>query len=357
MEATDNRPLIPPATSIAEAENISSCSQIQPDNGLPQVVASDFPEVAEICYPQVIDTSAPEALNRELPEVTREKRDGKTRRKRLWLILGTIAFLAVAVGAVIGGVLGSRTKTIGTRKPAQQPSMPPQLLPSTSLVSFNYTDNDGTEHRRLLFQKTDGVLYQSAWNSSSKSWVMSAVSSPERQQDPGINLDVKHGTPLAGGTRNFHFFYLDNGGAIRELFAENDADGLWKTGPSDNKFKASSASRLAWYVGGQKSTVFALGTEFCTQYLLPRMEKSKIADVSFKSGVGAVTLKGDRWRVPHQRDHTVPWDDETLAKKAAPAIHSLPALVALLTIAGVVAWRRKSPQGSWNRWVLKHPPG
>ncbi|KAB2573366.1 FAD-dependent monooxygenase paxM [Lasiodiplodia theobromae] len=50
------------------------------------------------------------------------------------------------------------------------------------------------------------------------------------------------------------------------------------------------------------------------KYLFPRMNKSKIADASSNSIVGAVTLKGDRWEVPHPRDHIVPWEDEAFGK-------------------------------------------
>ncbi|KAK0647425.1 FAD-dependent monooxygenase bik2 [Lasiodiplodia hormozganensis] len=78
------------------------------------------------------------------------------------------------------------------------------------------------------------------------------------------------------------------------------------------------------------------------KYLLPRMNKSKIADASSSSIVGAVTLKGDRWEVPHPRDHIVPWDDEAFGKGSTSISRSLQAVAAIITITCAVVWGKRN---------------
>lgn len=137
----------------------------------------------------------------------------KPRRKKLWLVLAGIALLLVIVGAVSGGVLGSRhihkapTETPGiatapeaSGKPPRSSDPPPNAVYATSGIGVTgWWTGSSSFTIRLIYQGHDGDLRLMRYHSGDGKWSTLANLT-------GTN--AKLGTPIAASCFNIPFFFF-----------------------------------------------------------------------------------------------------------------------------------------------------
>jgi hypothetical protein len=126
------------------------------------------------------------------------------RKSTFWIVAIVVVILVVAaaVGGAVGGTQASKSTPKSTPLPTSTPgSSPnnssPELVANSKLASLNYTDANGVDHYVVYFQILTTAIYQSAWNSSVQSWVVSPVTTKEKLADSTVDLDVKMQTPIA----------------------------------------------------------------------------------------------------------------------------------------------------------------
>jgi hypothetical protein len=85
------------------------------------------------------------------------------RRKRIWVTGLTIVVLVVVLGAVLGSELKprGRNKRHGGRDATPTPS---------PLAAISWTLDDGNSGTKLIYQDNTGLLQDSTYQSSTKSW-------------------------------------------------------------------------------------------------------------------------------------------------------------------------------------------
>lgn len=152
------------------------------------------------------------------------------KKKRLWLPLATLVFLAAIVGGIVGGFLIHRDPP--SRQASNEPpsstaesvplkaspalssttaeSVPPKassvvsstttttttlLQPSakplnSSLASVAWKDNEGLEYRRLYYQDSAGNIKESAWNNSANGWYSSSKALAQARQNSPLAAAV-----------------------------------------------------------------------------------------------------------------------------------------------------------------------
>ncbi|KAJ4854846.1 uncharacterized protein T069G_10404 [Trichoderma breve] len=158
----------------------------------------------------------------------------KPRRKKLWLVLAGIALLLVIVGAVLGGVLGSRhihkapTETPGVAtapdasgKPPRSSDPPPNAVYATSGIGVTgWWTGSSSFTIRLIYQGHDGDLRLMQYHSGDGKWSTLANLT-------GTN--AKLGTPIAASCFNIPFFFFtpmtsSNNFTQVEIFYLNEAN-------------------------------------------------------------------------------------------------------------------------------------
>lgn len=108
------------------------------------------------------------------------------RKKKFWILF--IIFVVVVVGAAVGGAIGgtlgqkdsspsSSSRSDSSSDSSSSPSKT-TFLPNTYLAAVNYTEN-AIIHHRVFFQTMGDGIYQSAWNSSGRAWMVSPVNAKD----------------------------------------------------------------------------------------------------------------------------------------------------------------------------------
>ena len=130
-------------------------------------------------------------------------------RKIFGLTRKTFFFL-LAVVLVLGGVIGSSaarngeyTAAVPTNTPSPTPPQAPTttqaLYANTGLAAMQWTDLNGTLHKRLYYQDNNDKIRESAWDNSTAfdtAWVTNIISDA-----------VKSGTPIAAAAGYPHASY------------------------------------------------------------------------------------------------------------------------------------------------------
>lgn len=152
------------------------------------------------------------------------------RKKRLWLPLATLVFLAAVVGGIAGGLLIHRdpasSQTSNEPPSSTAESVPPKASPASSstttelvppkassvvsstrtttttllqpsakplnssLASVAWKDNEGLEYRRLYYQDSAGKIKESAWNNSANGWSSSSKALAQGRQNSPLAAAV-----------------------------------------------------------------------------------------------------------------------------------------------------------------------
>jgi hypothetical protein len=130
-------------------------------------------------------------------------------RKTFFILLAVVLVLIIAA-AVGGGVIGTRaarnreyTAAVPTNTPSPTPPQAPTttqaLYANTGLAAMQWTDLNGTLHKRLYYQDNNDKIRESAWDNSTAfdtAWVTNIISDA-----------VKPGTPIAAAAGYPHASY------------------------------------------------------------------------------------------------------------------------------------------------------
>ncbi|KAJ4302701.1 hypothetical protein N0V90_001591 [Kalmusia sp. IMI 367209] len=197
----------------------------------------------------------------------------RSRRRRL-IILGVILGLVIIIGAVAGGILGSRHakgasgNSIPTHEPTNNPDNPlglesSQVLSTSKISAVNWTSGDeaGAHYRAVFWQAVTHDLMASIWESESNKWTivnltlggtMDTTQAYDQQFIP-----PKIGTPLAATVRlspwprfnSIALFYLSEQNTVAQMnTAVITAKAGWKQCCLSNmpsKHTAAEKSQLA----------------------------------------------------------------------------------------------------------------
>lgn len=128
---------------------------------------------------------------------TEERKIFGLRRKTFFILLPVVLVLiiAVAVGGGVGGTISARnreqTATIPTDIPSQTPPQPPTTTrvryANTGLAAMQWTDLNGTLHKRLYYQDNRDKIRESAWDNSTAfdtAWEVNAISDAVKPLTP-----------------------------------------------------------------------------------------------------------------------------------------------------------------------------
>lgn len=131
-------------------------------------------------------------------------------RRKTFFILFTVIFVLIVAGAVGGGVGGTiatrnRGQTaaaateVPSRIPPQAPTTTQVRYENTGLAAMQFTDLNGTLHKRLYYQDNASKLRESSWDNSTAfdtAWQVNVLSDA-----------VKPGTPIAAAAGYPHASY------------------------------------------------------------------------------------------------------------------------------------------------------
>ncbi|KAJ4348008.1 uncharacterized protein N0V89_009380 [Didymosphaeria variabile] len=160
------------------------------------------------------------------------------RRRRRLIIFSVLIGLVVIIGAVTGGILGSRhsKQAEETQKPTDDPDHQPsenssQVLSTSKLSAVNWTSGDdtGVHYRAVFWQAVTHDLMASIWESESNEWTLvnltlggtiDADNAYDKQFNP-----AKPGTPLAATVRlhpwpkfnTIALFYLSEQNTVEQM--------------------------------------------------------------------------------------------------------------------------------------------
>lgn len=137
--------------------------------------------------------------------------EGKNPDRKIWGLKRTTFFILVAVaaiviiGAIVGGVVGSRansttstsesaTPTSSTSATSTPTPSPISILSNSRIASVNWTDSND-QHYFVFYQNEKNDLIASSWDSQNKTWEARSISASIKSAGDG--LDVIEGTPIS----------------------------------------------------------------------------------------------------------------------------------------------------------------
>lgn len=123
------------------------------------------------------------------PRPTEERKIFGLKRRTFFILLPVVLIIIIAA-AVGGGVGGTRNKKhTATSTSPQAPTTTRAQYANTGLAAMQWTDLNGTLHKRLYYQDNSDKIRESAWDNSTafdSAWQINAISDA-----------VKPGTPIA----------------------------------------------------------------------------------------------------------------------------------------------------------------
>lgn len=127
------------------------------------------------------------------------------RRKTFFILLAVVLILitAVAIGGGVGGTMATQDREksasvpIPSPTPAQAPTTTRSLYTNTGLAATQWTDLNGTLHKRLYYQDNRNKIRESAWDNSTAfdtPWEVNAIGGSAK---PGTPIAAAAGYPHA----------------------------------------------------------------------------------------------------------------------------------------------------------------
>ena len=176
----DHRPWLENDGNAAPIVNHSAQSEkiIHYDNIGKQVVDLDQDKQAVI-----VDGSD------ALPEVLRPTQQRKIfgLRQKTFFILAPVVLIVVVAGSVAGGVVGRIAAYSHSPTTSKTPTSSRTPYANTGLAATQWTDLNGTLHKRLYYQNSAGRIRESAWNSNhdlTTAWEINTISEIVRPATP-----------------------------------------------------------------------------------------------------------------------------------------------------------------------------
>ncbi|KAK8084122.1 hypothetical protein PG996_002903 [Apiospora saccharicola] len=192
----------------------------------------------------------------DTPAATKANRS----RRRLWIILGAIAFVVVVVGAAVGGVLGSRaarpprsnTPNGGQVGANSSNSTTPlkTIRPGSRLAVTGWRDGSSGEwYIRLFYQGPDQLLRYSNVSSMETGWNKNSTLLDEMEYKAKPNTSLAAATSVEDAKAGeWKLFYFDDSSTIRQQIFPTGVKDTGKSGDL-NSFpqEAAPGSRLGAY--------------------------------------------------------------------------------------------------------------
>jgi hypothetical protein len=182
---------------VAYAENLNNNLLIS-NKKYAEYLESGNAQVADHTLPEVLDSNVgPGNHQRDEKEAKEEGKRIWGRRRRSWVILGLALLAIVILGAVLGGVLGSRSKSSGFKNGIANATLleGQTISPNASIASAIWTDSQSVQHTALFIQNTSNSVLHLDWNSATNTW--SLRNELAVFQSTGTVPTPKSGTPLA----------------------------------------------------------------------------------------------------------------------------------------------------------------
>ncbi|KAI8966519.1 hypothetical protein F5Y11DRAFT_308476 [Daldinia sp. FL1419] len=188
-------------------------------------------------------------------------KEGLSEKKKLYFLIGGLVVLAVIVGAVVGGVLGTRatssdasnvsSEQVSPPDPTATPSGEPTeavnttaVRPKTRLTVTGRRVQSNGFTSRLFWQGGDNKIRTSRYSSSSSQWSTPIIFD---------GLDAKPGTPIAAAIYlpfpQFEFFYLDPSSTFQgtNFFEDETVPKLDSISTERAPFTVPSGSKMTVY--------------------------------------------------------------------------------------------------------------
>ena len=119
-------------------------------------------------------------------------------KRKTFFVLLVASFVLVIAGAIGGGVGGTKSMQDGKKTPtsslAPSATIPSSIKPSitstpyanTGMAAVQWTDLNGTAHKRVYYQDQNNKIVESAWDNSSTfdAWEVNTISDAVRPSTP-----------------------------------------------------------------------------------------------------------------------------------------------------------------------------
>ena len=181
----------------------------------------------------------------------------------LWALAITIAVLLI-VGAVVGGVLGSRhhhnnAPSASSSGNGSTPLTGPAykaIRQDSQLAAVAFNDTSGTTQYRVYFQDSANLIKESSWNSTSQRWFVSNRNVTKAKPSTPIaaaavgpgNMNASNTAgvySLAAQEQYINLFFLDEKSRINELYTTSNDSRHWSSGTlTARNFVATQTSAL-----------------------------------------------------------------------------------------------------------------
>ena len=151
------------------------------DDGKLQVVGHDD-------EPQPGSPAPPYTDKPQPPLPSQERKILGLKRKTFFIVAAVLAVIVLAAvigGGVGGGIAARNRKSSQNTVVAQPPRQPPYT--NTGLAAMEWTDLNGTLHKRVYYQGKDCKIRESAWDNSSSltaPWQINSISDPVQANTP-----------------------------------------------------------------------------------------------------------------------------------------------------------------------------
>jgi hypothetical protein len=185
---------------VAYAENLSD-SLPTVDHKYAEYLRSGTSQVADEALPQTAvlrgSTAGLERYHDDDKEVLVEEPTISRWKRRPWIIFGAALVAVLILAAVLGGVLGSRSKSSGSlNKIGNTTLLKGHTIPyNASIAAAIWVDSQSVLHTALFIQNTSNYILHLDWSSATNAWTLR--DDLAAFQSTGTVPTPKSGTPLA----------------------------------------------------------------------------------------------------------------------------------------------------------------
>ncbi|KAL2038105.1 hypothetical protein N7G274_009052 [Stereocaulon virgatum] len=191
-------------------------------------------------------------LQSELSPPEEEHKFMGLRRKTFFILLLVVLVLVIAgiVGGGAGGAMAARNKG----KPAPVPTntsvpTPQARYAKTGLAAIQWTDSNGTLHKRLYYQDNSDKIRESAWDNSTafdSAWRIHVISDAVK---PGTPIAAAAGYPHASRNHSLvkNVYYMSTNDELFERQAPSNNSQAWENDNFSGLYSGSNSTFLTAY--------------------------------------------------------------------------------------------------------------
>ena len=138
---------------------------------------------------QAVVVQSYDTQSKESPPAKEHRILGMRRKTfKVLLLVFSMLILAIAIGGGVGGAMAKRNKAKATTTTTRAPSPTASAnYANTGLSALQWTDLNGTLHKRVYYQDSSDRIRESAWDNTTAfdaAWGVNAVSDPVKPITP-----------------------------------------------------------------------------------------------------------------------------------------------------------------------------